>query len=124
MDRSGRYEVDGYVYNSAEEPKILVTGKWNESLSYQACDIEGEPLTCTKLEEVLSIPLFLADKKRSLKTMLHYHRYGRSLKLQRRINTNTHTLLTRSIALTLPLVSYCHLIHVYVLIDTPSTVAI
>ncbi|XP_018445238.1 oxysterol-binding protein-related protein 3A [Raphanus sativus] len=52
---SGRYEVDGYVYNSAEEPKILVTGKWNESLSYQACDIEGEPLTCTKLEEVWKV---------------------------------------------------------------------
>ncbi|CAN7037109.1 unnamed protein product [Brassica oleracea var. botrytis] len=50
---SGRYEVDGYVYNSAEEPKILVTGKWNESLSYQACDTEGEPLTGTELKEVV-----------------------------------------------------------------------
>uniref|UniRef100_M4CZG6 Oxysterol-binding protein n=1 Tax=Brassica campestris TaxID=3711 RepID=M4CZG6_BRACM len=52
---SGRYEVDGYVYNSAEEPKILVTGKWNESLSYQACDTEGEPLTCTELKKVWKV---------------------------------------------------------------------
>ncbi|KAG4145404.1 hypothetical protein ERO13_D05G095160v2 [Gossypium hirsutum] len=34
---AGRYEVDGYVYNAAEEPKILMTGKWNESMSYQPC---------------------------------------------------------------------------------------
>jgi len=57
MDRSGRYEVDGYVYNSAEEPKMLMTGKWNESLSYQPCDAEGEPLPGTELKEVLSISL-------------------------------------------------------------------
>ncbi|KMZ59217.1 putative Oxysterol binding protein [Zostera marina] len=49
---AGRYEVDGYVYNAAEEPKILMTGKWNESLSYQACDMEGEPLPGTELKEV------------------------------------------------------------------------
>ncbi|ANM69249.1 Oxysterol-binding family protein [Arabidopsis thaliana] len=54
---SGRYEVDGYVYNSAEEPKMLMTGKWNESLSYQPCDAEGEPLPGTELKEVLSISL-------------------------------------------------------------------
>ncbi|KAL7195304.1 hypothetical protein ACSBR1_035513 [Camellia fascicularis] len=29
---SGRFEVDGYVYNAAEEPKILMTGTWNESM--------------------------------------------------------------------------------------------
>lgn len=50
--RAGRYEVDGYVYNAEEEPKILMTGKWNESMSYQPCDIEGEPLTGTDLKEV------------------------------------------------------------------------
>jgi len=49
---AGRYEVDGYVYNAAEEPKILMTGKWNESLSYQPCDLEGEPLPGTELKEV------------------------------------------------------------------------
>ncbi|KAH1207725.1 Oxysterol-binding protein-related protein 3B [Glycine max] len=49
---AGRYEVDGYVYNSAEEPKILMTGKWNESMSYQPCDSEGEPLPGTELKEV------------------------------------------------------------------------
>lgn len=49
---AGRYEVDGYVYNSAEEPKILMTGKWSESMSYQPCDLEGEPLPGTQLKEV------------------------------------------------------------------------
>ncbi|RWR81612.1 Oxysterol-binding protein [Cinnamomum micranthum f. kanehirae] len=49
---AGRYEVDGYVYNAAEEPKILMTGKWNQSMSYQPCDLEGEPLSGTELKEV------------------------------------------------------------------------
>ncbi|KAK9755246.1 hypothetical protein RND81_01G012400 [Saponaria officinalis] len=49
---SGRYEVDGYVYDAYEEPKILMTGKWNESLSYQPCDADGEPLFGTELKEV------------------------------------------------------------------------
>ncbi|KAK1299163.1 Oxysterol-binding protein-related protein 3C [Acorus calamus] len=49
---AGRYEVDGYVYNAQEEPKILMTGKWNESMSYQPCDLEGEPLSGTELKEV------------------------------------------------------------------------
>ena len=44
--------MDGYVYNAAEEPKILMTGKWNESMSYQPCDPEGEPLPGTELKEV------------------------------------------------------------------------
>ncbi|PWA86607.1 Oxysterol-binding protein [Artemisia annua] len=48
---AGRYEVDGYVYNSAEEPKTLMTGKWNTALSYQPCDLEGEPLPVTDLKE-------------------------------------------------------------------------
>ncbi|XVF76645.1 hypothetical protein PTKIN_Ptkin13bG0283200 [Pterospermum kingtungense] len=48
---AGRYEIDGYVYNAAEEPKILMTGKWNESMSYQPCDNEGEPLPGTELKE-------------------------------------------------------------------------
>ena len=50
--RTGRYEVDGYVYSAEEEPKILMTGKWNESMSYQPCDKEGEPLTGTEPKEV------------------------------------------------------------------------
>ncbi|KAL6204562.1 hypothetical protein ACLB2K_021829 [Fragaria x ananassa] len=49
---AGRYEVDGYVYNAAEEPKMLMTGKWNESMNYQPCDMEGEPLPGTELKEV------------------------------------------------------------------------
>ncbi|KAG9454663.1 hypothetical protein H6P81_007567 [Aristolochia fimbriata] len=52
---AGRYEVDGYVYNANEEPKILMTGKWNESMSYQPCDLEGEPLAGTELKEVWRI---------------------------------------------------------------------
>ena len=44
--------MDGYVYDSAEEPKILMTGKWNESMSCQPCDKEGEPLPGTELKEV------------------------------------------------------------------------
>jgi hypothetical protein len=50
--RAGRYEVDGYVYSAAEEPKMMVTGKWNKSLSYQPCDQEGDPLPGTELKEV------------------------------------------------------------------------
>ncbi|CAI0427174.1 unnamed protein product [Linum tenue] len=49
---TGRYEVDGYVYNADEEPKILMTGKWNEAMSYQLCDLEGEPRAGTELQEV------------------------------------------------------------------------
>ncbi|KAI4324416.1 hypothetical protein MLD38_029908 [Melastoma candidum] len=48
---AGRYEVDGYVYDSAEEPKILMTGKWNEYMSYQPCDKEGEPLPGVEAKE-------------------------------------------------------------------------
>ncbi|KAG1339236.1 putative Telomere-binding protein 1 [Cocos nucifera] len=50
--RAGRYEVDGYVYDAEEEPKILMTGKWSESMSCQPCDHEGEPLPGTELKEV------------------------------------------------------------------------
>ncbi|KAI9112145.1 hypothetical protein K1719_016668 [Acacia pycnantha] len=49
---AGRYEVDGYVYNAADEPKILMTGKFNEAMNYQVCDLEGEPLPGTGLKEV------------------------------------------------------------------------
>ncbi|MCL7038204.1 hypothetical protein MKW94_006798 [Papaver nudicaule] len=47
-----RYQVDGYVYNAAKEPKMLMTGNWNKSLSYQPCDREGKPLPETELKEV------------------------------------------------------------------------
>ncbi|CAM6114939.1 unnamed protein product [Calypogeia fissa] len=52
---AGRYEVDGYIYNKDEEPKMLMTGKWNTSLSYQPCDLEGEPLPNTELKEVWKV---------------------------------------------------------------------
>jgi hypothetical protein len=51
--RAGRYELDGYVYSAAEEPKIMMTGKWNQSMSFQPCDQEGEPLPGTELKEVI-----------------------------------------------------------------------
>ena len=44
--------MDGYVYNTDEEPKLLITGKWNTSMSYQPCDLEGEPLPGTELKQV------------------------------------------------------------------------
>lgn len=53
MCRAGRYEVDGYVYNAADEPQILMTGKWNKAMSYQPCDSEGEPLPSTQMKEVV-----------------------------------------------------------------------
>ncbi|KAJ3682726.1 hypothetical protein LUZ60_012953 [Juncus effusus] len=49
---AGRYEVDGYVYSSEEEPKIMMTGKWNQSMSCQPCDGEGEPLPNSQLQEL------------------------------------------------------------------------
>ncbi|KAL6645869.1 hypothetical protein ACP70R_017477 [Stipagrostis hirtigluma subsp. patula] len=49
---AGRYEVDGYVYSAEEEPKIMMTGKWNQSMSCQPCDQEGEPLPGTELKEI------------------------------------------------------------------------
>lgn len=51
--RAGRYEVDGYVYSAEEEPKIMISGKWNTSMSCQPCDQEGEPLPGTELKEVI-----------------------------------------------------------------------
>lgn len=47
--------MDGYVYNADEEPKILMTGKWNTAMSYQPCDLDGEPLPGTDLKEVADI---------------------------------------------------------------------
>ncbi|KAM0953335.1 putative oxysterol-binding protein [Dioscorea sansibarensis] len=52
---AGRYEVDGYVYNASEEPKLLMTGKWNESMSCQPCDLEGEPLPGSELKEIWKV---------------------------------------------------------------------
>lgn len=50
-----RGQVDGYVYNASKEPKILMTGKWTKSLSYQPCDKEGKPLAETELKEVWKV---------------------------------------------------------------------
>ena len=75
---AGRFEVDGYVYNAAEEPKMLITGKWNESMSYQPCDVEGEPLPGTELKEVgfsnfLCLFPFLAGLNIYLHSTKHQH---------------------------------------------------
>ena len=45
------------MYNAADEPKILMTGKWNDSMCYQPCDAEGEPLPGTELKEVSHLNL-------------------------------------------------------------------
>ena len=50
--------MDGYVYNAAEEPQIMMTGKWNGSMSYQPCDMEGEPRAGTELKEVSVVFVF------------------------------------------------------------------
>ncbi|XP_051134320.1 oxysterol-binding protein-related protein 3C [Andrographis paniculata] len=60
---ANRYEVDGYIYNAEEEPKILMTGKWSESMSYQPCDSEGEPLPGTELKEVWHVAESPPDDK-------------------------------------------------------------
>ncbi|KAJ6815057.1 oxysterol-binding protein-related protein 3A-like [Iris pallida] len=60
---SGRYEVDGYVYNAEEEPKLMMTGKWNQSMRYQPCDQEGEPLPGTELKEVWKVAAAPANDK-------------------------------------------------------------
>eukprot|EP00245_Coleochaete_scutata_P008860 TRINITY_DN2796_c0_g1_i1.p1 TRINITY_DN2796_c0_g1~~TRINITY_DN2796_c0_g1_i1.p1 ORF type:complete len:454 (-),score=96.13 TRINITY_DN2796_c0_g1_i1:738-2099(-) len=68
---AGRYEVDGYVYDAAEEPKILISGKWNSSMSWQPCDSEGEPLAGTKLEEVWKLAPQPANDKFSYTEFAH-----------------------------------------------------
>ncbi|KAI3846475.1 hypothetical protein MKX03_034956 [Papaver bracteatum] len=50
-----RYEVNGYVYNAAKEPKMLMTGKWNKSMSYQPCDMHGVHLPGIQLKEVWKV---------------------------------------------------------------------
>lgn len=34
---------------------MLMRGKWNESMSHQPCDLEGEPRPGTELKEVMLI---------------------------------------------------------------------
>mmetsp|Transcript_23605 Transcript_23605/g.39595 ORF Transcript_23605/g.39595 Transcript_23605/m.39595 type:complete len:450 (-) Transcript_23605:347-1696(-) len=40
---AGRFMVQGAVYSPDDEPKLAIRGKWNDSLSYLACDAEGFP---------------------------------------------------------------------------------
>ena len=54
--RRRRNDVDGYVYNKDGESKLLMTGNWSTSMSYQPCDAEGEPIDGTELKEVCSSP--------------------------------------------------------------------
>jgi hypothetical protein len=68
---AGRYEVDGYVYSAAEEPKMMVTGKWNKSLSYQPCDQEGDPLPGTELKEVWKVAPTPANDKHQYTYFAH-----------------------------------------------------
>jgi hypothetical protein len=41
---AGRFTVQGAVYSPDDEPKLAIRGKWNDSLSYLACDAEGLPM--------------------------------------------------------------------------------
>lgn len=63
------------MYDANEEPKILMTGKWSESMSYQPCDAEGEPLTGTELKEVILFKVlfvfFIASSRRILMVESH-----------------------------------------------------
>ncbi|KAH9308446.1 hypothetical protein KI387_036357, partial [Taxus chinensis] len=68
---AGRYEVDGYVYDSKEEPKILMTGKWCTSMSYQPCDSEGEPLHGTDLKEVWRVAAIPKNDKHQYTHFAH-----------------------------------------------------
>lgn len=120
FNRAGRYEIDGYVYNKDEEPKLLITGKWNSSLSYQPCDIEGDPLPGTQLKEVWSLSEL--GRKRAQKCcaldLVHddcfsLSRYGGLLKDLRMTSFNTHTLHTSSTVLKLHQKSYLHQIPVF-----------
>ncbi|XP_057864857.1 oxysterol-binding protein-related protein 3A isoform X1 [Cryptomeria japonica] len=52
---AGHYKVDGHVYDSKEERKLLMTGRWSVSLSYQPCDTKGLPLPGTNLKEVWKV---------------------------------------------------------------------
>ena len=128
---AGRYEVDGYVYNTAEEPKILMTGKWNESMSYQPCDMEGEPLPNTELKEVIFVVeyrsidpcgLFLLSKR--IFCVVPYRfwslfcRFGTWLKHPKTTNFSIHILHIRSIVSIPPLRSCWHRTPGCALIDT------
>jgi hypothetical protein len=110
--RTGRYEVYGYVYSAAEEPKIMMTGKWNQSMSCQPCDQEGEPLPGTELKEVIvssdcyyfrvifmlfyAMPVLSKRTPDQLNFILHGdHRFGESLLPRRAISTSIHTLHTK-----------------------------
>ncbi|KVH97154.1 Oxysterol-binding protein [Cynara cardunculus var. scolymus] len=79
---AGRYEVDGYVYNASEEPKILMTGKWNKSMSYQPCDLEGEPLPGTELKEVWRVAEAPANDKFHLEEKQRAEKRAREAKGQ------------------------------------------
>ncbi|KAG0598242.1 hypothetical protein M758_12G056900 [Ceratodon purpureus] len=50
--RRRRNDVDGYVYNKDGGSKLLMTGNWSTSMSYQPCDAEGEPIDGTELKEI------------------------------------------------------------------------
>mmetsp|Transcript_33884 Transcript_33884/g.74115 ORF Transcript_33884/g.74115 Transcript_33884/m.74115 type:complete len:452 (-) Transcript_33884:116-1471(-) len=41
---AGRFTVAGTAFSSDGEPKLAITGMWNERLCYSPCDAEGAPL--------------------------------------------------------------------------------
>ncbi|KAK2363453.1 oxysterol-binding protein-related protein 3C [Trifolium repens] len=79
--RAGCYEVDGYVYNSSEEPNILMTGKWNQSKNFQPCDSEGEPLPNTELKEQGAV-----ERRSCVARVIHGHSHQRRLGCKYRLS--------------------------------------
>ncbi|KAI3914791.1 hypothetical protein MKW98_002027 [Papaver atlanticum] len=59
-----RFQPSGWFrWMDAKEPKILMSGKWTKSMSYQPCDKEGKPLQGTELQEVWRVPVIPVKDK-------------------------------------------------------------
>lgn len=50
--RRGRNDIDGFVYSKDGQPKMIMTGNWAKSMSYQPCNADGEPVERAQLKEV------------------------------------------------------------------------
>jgi hypothetical protein len=83
------------VYSAAEEPKIMITGKWNKSLSCQPCDQEGDPLPGTELKEVVLSFTYLRMTDALNWSYLIDCRSGELLLPHRATSISTHNLHTK-----------------------------
>ncbi|XP_024403561.1 oxysterol-binding protein-related protein 3A [Physcomitrium patens] len=48
----GRNDIDGFVYSKDGQPKMIMTGNWAKSMSYQPCNADGEPVERAQLKEI------------------------------------------------------------------------